>query len=280
MGLTVFGSSLMHLVLILGVSFVAPEAIPKLNDLPVLDIVLVNSRTEEAPEEADFLAQANLDGGGESEKAERPSSPLPLASGVAGRPVNAGPETSKGDQTETFVAALDSLNATAEDADLVLEQAQPEKEQSVEIQPNPTAAPVSEANRLSAELREMLEAYQKRPRRKFLSGRTRESKYAEYMEAWRNKVELIGNQNYPDEARRRKLSGQVMLNVAIKPNGALENVSISKPSGFRVLDNAALAMVEMAAPYQPFPNSISKEVDILHITRTFEFLRNYRLTSH
>lgn len=278
-GLTVFGSSLAHLVLILGISFVAPQGIPELEDLPILDIVLVNSQSKETPEEVDFLAQANQEGGGESERAHRPSSPLPMSSGVPGRPLNTGPETTRGTRQELVVANLDTLTVESEKPNVVLPESKPETEQAVEVQPNPTAAPVSEANRLSAELREMLEAYQKRPRRKFLSARTKESKYAEYMEAWRNKVERVGNQNYPQEARDRRLSGNLILDVAIKPNGVLDGVTVARASGHPVLDEAAIQIVKMSAPFEPFPASIASEVDVLHITRTWEFLRDYKLTS-
>ena len=137
----------------------------------------------------------------------------------------------------------------------------------------------NERARLSAEISQFWEEYQKRPRRKFLSARTKEYKYATYMEAWRTKVEKVGNLNYPEQARKRKLNGQLVLDVEIRPDGNLHAVSLIRPSGHKELDDAAIRIVQLSAPFEPFPSAIREDVDILHITRTWQFVRGNKLTS-
>lgn len=125
---------------------------------------------------------------------------------------------------------------------------------------------------LNSELQQKLETRAKRPRLKFISANTQEYKYAAYMEAWRAKVERIGNLNYPDEARQRKLSGSLLLDVALRPDGSVVEIIVRRSSGHKVLDDAAVRIVELAAPYAEFPDEIVQEVDILHVTRTWKFL--------
>ena len=127
---------------------------------------------------------------------------------------------------------------------------------------------------LSAEIKRKLDERAKRPRRQFISASTREYKYAAYMEAWRQKVERVGNLNYPREARRRSLTGSLILDVALHPDGSLEKITVRRSSGNRILDDAAIYIVTLAAPFAPFPEDIRKEVDVLHITRTWQFLNS------
>jgi len=131
---------------------------------------------------------------------------------------------------------------------------------------------------LNAELSQRMEARAKRPRAKYISASTREYRFASYMEAWRAKVERIGNLNYPDEARRNKLSGDLILDVALKPDGSLDEITIMNPSGHKVLDDAAIRIVRLGAPYARFPDNISMDVDILHITRTWRFLNSSKFS--
>ncbi len=127
---------------------------------------------------------------------------------------------------------------------------------------------------LSAEIKRQLDERSRRPRRQFISAATREYKYAAYMETWRQKVERVGNLNYPREARRKSLTGSLILDVALHPDGSLEAITVRRSSGNRILDNAAIYIVTLAAPFAPFPEEIRKEVDVLHITRTWQFLNS------
>ena len=117
------------------------------------------------------------------------------------------------------------------------------------------------------------------PRRKFIGARTQEYRYAQYIEAWRIKVERIGNLNYPEAARQKKIYGSLQLTVSIRADGSLESVEVSRPSGERILDAAAQRIVRLSAPFPPLPEDIRKEADILSITRTWTFTSTDRLES-
>ena len=166
---------------------------------------------------------------------------------------------------------------------------QPEAEPQAQPQPPPqTTQALSAAtliNRslamasLSAEIDRRLEAYAKRPKRKWITARTKEHNYAAYMEAWRQKVERVGNLNYPDAARRANLSGNLLLDVALRPDGSIDEIVLRRSSGKKVLDDAAIRIVNLAAPFARFPKDIAAETDILHVERTWKFLSGNRFAS-
>jgi periplasmic protein TonB len=134
-----------------------------------------------------------------------------------------------------------------------------------------------ELARLAARIEDKTAVFGNRPRRTSISSSTKEYKYATYLEGWRRKVEQIGNLNYPEEARRKHLYGNLILRVAVRADGSVEQVQVLRPSSFKVLDEAAVHIVELAAPYAPFPPDIAAETDVLDITRTWQFQRNNQL---
>ncbi|NEX18604.1 MAG: energy transducer TonB [Halochromatium sp.] len=135
----------------------------------------------------------------------------------------------------------------------------------------------AEMANLAARIEERSQAYASRARRRAISTATREYIYANYMEAWRRKVERIGNLNYPREARELGLFGSLILHVAVRADGSLEGIRVVRSSGHEVLDQAAIRIVELAAPFAPFPPNIKRETDVLDITRTWQFQRNNEL---
>jgi protein TonB len=149
---------------------------------------------------------------------------------------------------------------------------------------DPTAAELIERSmemvNLSEEINQSMQAYAKRPKQVYVSARTQEFKYANYMVEWVKKVERVGNLNYPDAARREGVSGKLLLDVALNPDGSVRNITVLKSSGHAAIDEAAIRIVNLAAPYPPFSPEISKEADILHITRTWEFSTSHHLKSH
>jgi protein TonB len=128
-----------------------------------------------------------------------------------------------------------------------------------------------EMARLAAEVERQSEAYAKRPKRKFISANTREYEYAAYMRAWVSRVERIGNLNYPDAARNGRISGSLVMTVAVRRDGRVERIDVIQPSGHPALDEGAQRIVRLAEPFAPLPES-REGVDILHITRTWQFL--------
>jgi len=136
-----------------------------------------------------------------------------------------------------------------------------------------------EAMRLEAQIAKDMEAYQQRPKRRFVGARAEEYRFARYVEDWRLKVERVGNLNYPEAARQKKLYGSLLLTVSIRADGTLEAVEVNRSSGQRILDAAAVKIVEMSGPYAPFPPDIKRDTDILHITRTWTFAKGDELVS-
>jgi protein TonB len=136
-----------------------------------------------------------------------------------------------------------------------------------------------EAVKLEAQIAKDMEAYQKRPKRRFVGARAEEYRFARYVEDWRLKVERVGNLNYPAAAREQKLYGSLLLTVSIRSDGTVERIDINRSSGSRILDAAAVKIVEMSAPFAAFPPDIKRDTDVLHITRTWMFTKGDELRS-
>lgn len=270
LSVTVIFALLLHSVVVLGVSFSYDDLMEQ-DLLPSLDVILVQKQTVESPDDPDYLAQVSQTGGGTSIEQVRPkaplSSPIPKPTpGEAPMPVQRSVPVPT-EQTPTEVLTRDES--------AIRVQQQPEQVRK-ETEETPTAEELIERSmeiaRLEAEIGRELEAYAKRPRRKYISANTREFLYATYMQAWVAKVERIGNLNYPAEARRNSLVGSLVLTVAINRAGEIASIEVVEPSGHRVLDDAAIRIVEMGSPYAPLPENPDERVDILHITRTWQFL--------
>jgi protein TonB len=136
----------------------------------------------------------------------------------------------------------------------------------------------TELVQLEAQIARNMEAYQQRPKRRFVGARAQEYRFARYVEDWRQKVERVGNLNYPDAARKLKLYGSLLVTVSIRADGSVETVEINRTSGHRVLDAAVVRIIELAAPFAPFPPNIRRDTDILHVTRTWTFARGDSFT--
>jgi len=273
LGLALFASILVHMVAILGVTFSAPRI--RLPGSESLEITLVQTHSDKTPVNPQFLAQFNQDGGGTSESRDIARSPLPVQemSDQNSRMPLAQPEPQR------RVKSLNDLIAliTGDEARRAVTAREPTREKKEErITPERMGllernARATERARLNAEINRNFQEFQAMPRHKYLNARTQEYKYAAYMDAWRAKVERVGNLNYPEQAKRQGIAGSLVLDVAIKPDGSLQGVQVLRPSGQKVLDDAAVRIVELAAPFAPLPPDMRSDVDILHITRTWKF---------
>ena len=272
-GVSLFGSLLVHIVIILGIGFVWPK-LRTIEGLPTLEITLVQTASERSPKNPDFLANANQDGGGVSDARGITSNPFPVREITDSRrdtptvlslPRKAVPSTREVDDFMSFNTER-LLRAN---------KPRPDKKEAHEQPFNPgvieNAQLEQERARLNAEISRDWQDLQKRPRRKFLNARTQEYKYAAYMDAWRAKVERIGNLNYPEEAKRRHLTGDLVLEVTLRPDGSVGNMNVRRSSGHKLLDDAAMRIVELAAPFASFPPDIRAETDEISITRTWKF---------
>ena len=134
-----------------------------------------------------------------------------------------------------------------------------------------TEATKLEFERLEAQIQKQQEEYQKRPKRKFIGTHTRNKQFTDYVDNWRQRVEKIGNENYPLQAKNNKLYGSLNVTVSIKSDGELEGIQINKSSGYKLLDENVIDTIRKSAPFEPFSEEMKKDTDILSITRTWTF---------
>ena len=279
-------ATVIHLVIIYGVSFVPLKPARTLSNS--MEIILVQTRTEKPPLKADYLAQANQIGGGEIPQQERPSAPViaPFPETNPDMVVTPPPpqvaKYAEKSQVEQLSTPHPTSQAVKSSLPVDYNEGPPEQGSDSPTTLNDYIAEntllineqAAKLASIQAELSERFNSYTNRLRSKWVYANTKEDKYANYMVAWRQKVEEVGNANYPDKARQQKLSGSLVLDVALNPNGTIRKVVIKKPSPYSILDEAALRIVHLAAPFDPFPEEIRQEIDILHITRTLEFRYN------
>ena len=307
LGLTVSIAILIHALIVFGISFTKEDRPNTL--MNTMEIILVNQETKE-PEESNVLAQKNLEGGGETEEITEPMTSIEsnfseLNQQAIERPSIDGEllqnhdlEMSKIEIPEILDVNKENIETIAvkdvedEVIDLVSEKQKPdfvyekldEKDVKKQIakKPSPPAIPTSEelltnsfeiASSNNKVRRKMIERT-KRPKKKWISANTKEYEYAAYMDAWRRKVERVGNLNYPEEAKKHNLTGSLQLDVALNKDGTINEITLRRSSGEELLDNAAIRIVELAAPFAEFPKNIENQVDILHILRTWQFINN------
>ena len=275
LGMTLFFAVLLHGVIILGVTFISA---PSANNMtPSLDVILVNTHNPSEPDKADYLAQVSQDGGGNSDKKVRPTdlftaptlSPQP---GISMMQSTAQKQHIKHSKEREFITVQNS------DFKTVSQKKNQQNDKFTMVQPNQKSSTLPA--RLVEELSLTYEAYAQKPKEKFLSSRTREFIAADYMRSWVDKVERLGNADYPDDAIRNKLSGTLILDVAINADGSLHKIELRQSSGHQILDDAAKRIVRMSAPFDAFPGKLRQQADIIHITRSWEFLSNNELRSY
>jgi protein TonB len=276
LGFTLFLAAALHLALILGLGFTLsePKQISK-----TLEITLSTFKSEEKPQEADFLAQDNQQGSGTLEHKASPKTteqaPFQDTEVRKVTPPAAPPRSTQPEPAKTVVTTRSRQPDKAE----TKQQTQP--------QPEPQAAPAFDSSQLSAEIASLeaelaqeVERYAKRPRvSRQNSAATMRDISAWYRDEWRKKVERIGNLNYPDEARRQQIYGSLRMLVTINRDGTVQELRVIESSGQPVLDEAALRIVRLAAPFAPFTGELAQKFDQVEIIRTWRFERGDKLSS-
>jgi len=272
-------SLLLHAIVFLGVTFQFPQ--PKSDKIASsLEVVLVNNKTQTKPKESQLLAQDNLDGGGNTEEDRRAKTPFPVL--PRNKPVIAeSVAQQKVKQLEQEAKKLMAAISETPQIELPKEHKNELESKSVAVDSTDLLLRSLDIARLRAQIDQDHDSYQKRPKRKFVGARTKEYRFARYVEDWRIKVERIGNLNYPEAARKEKLYGNLQLTVGIRADGSLESIEINRSSGEKILDEAAVNIVKLAGQngFAPFPPDISQDTDILHITRTWVFAASDMLLS-
>jgi len=262
-------SLLFHAVLF-SLQFKFPDTRRPKDAPQMLEVVLVNSKTKSQPVKSDVRAQANLDGGGNTDENRRASTPLPVLN-----------EAERGSDTKRATRRVQELEAQQQRLMTQL-QSKASVASTTEAKPEPSVEPQPQISgtdlansalalaRMQAQIKRNIDEYNQRPRKEIIGTRAREYRFAQYVEGWRMKVERIGNLNYPDDARGR-LYGSLILTVTIKADGTLQSVEVNRSSGHQVLDRAAERIVRMAAPYSAFSSDIRKDTDLIEIVRTWTF---------
>lgn len=262
-------------VLVLAIRFV-PPAIDRMMNHQDIEVVLVNSRSASKPLNDYRLAQADLDGGGNTDQDRRLSSPL---ANTRDDTRTQQLEELKQRQVEELERKQQQLMRGLSDSRIYSGDAlgAQSPETALNLDGTDATQAVREMQMLQAEIRKQTEMYMKRPRRTFIGARTKSAPEAAYIEAFRTRIEKVGLQNYPSEASRRKLYGAVLLIIEINKDGQLGMVQIRKSSGSKLLDEAALAIVRLSAPFPKFPPQLLKTTDVLEITRHMTFTRSNQL---
>ena len=264
----------LHAFVLFGIALVMPDPRSAASFIQPLQVVLVNTKSKSKPVKADALAQANLEGGGNTPEKRRAKTPLPaLRDDRQFTPEQLAKRIAQlEEESKRMLTQLKSEHKVA--------QPEPKKQQSSDTRSGDDLVQRSlEIARLEAQIDKDLSTLQEWPRRKFVGARTQEYRFAQYIEDWRIKVERIGNLNYPEQARQQKIFGRLQLSVAIHADGSVESVEVDRSSGHRILDAAAMRIVKLAAPYAPLPPDIRKDTDILVITRTWTFTSSDKLES-
>ncbi|GGG50469.1 transporter TonB [Pseudohongiella nitratireducens] len=268
-GFTVFLSACLHVIIIAGIGFAFLNESPA---TPAIEITLAQFRSEQRPEQADFIAQANQVGSGSVEERVAPATPIESAVHADTiqevQPIPAVEASSQQqDDTRVITATSAEQQISQQSESDVLDNSRRLSEESA---PQDIALAIAS---LQAQLDLQQEAYAKRPRRYTISSASTQRRHdALYLDNWRKRIEFIGNQNYPSEARQNDIFGSLRMMVALRPNGTVAEIRVLQGSGHQVLDLAAVEIVQRAAPFDPFPAELRGEVDILEIIRTWRFM--------
>lgn len=251
---------------LLGVRIVDPEGFNRIFQDTPLEVILVNSRSGEAPTKAQAIAQANLTGGGEAERG-RATSPLPPSALIE-----------LGDSNEQSRKQIEQLQETQQQllAQMRRELALLPAPDPARDQGTPEERAMEERRRqlveLLAEIEKRINEENARPKRRYISPATREEVYAMYYDQLRRKIEDRGTRNFP-EYQGRKLYGELTMNVTVDAEGRVIETEVVRPSSSKVLDRRAVAIVKAAAPFGPFTTAMRAKADQLVITSRFKFTR-------
>jgi len=275
-GFTLFVSIALHVVLILGVGFGILE---QASSSTSLEITLAHYRSQDAPQEADFLAQENQQGSGSLEDKAAPSTPVESRFSYDRiQDVSPFMESNDIEQQRQEQVITSTAHALQVKDEKVIEETPEVADQPLE---NLTDAEFNQRlSSLQAQLAIRRQEYAKRPRRYTISSAsTQKARDAIYLDNWRKKVEAVGNLNYPTEASTQGIYGNLRLLVSLRADGSVANIRALSSSGHKVLDDAAIRIVHLASPFAPFPADLRQEADILDIVRTWQFQRNNSLRS-
>ena len=279
MSFSLFLAAAFHVLVLLGVTFAMPDKVVD-KFQRTLDVVLATDSTEERPEEADFIAQSDQLGGGESDEIEKLTTtevtPFP------DQTLNEVTKPPEMEMQQQKVEEQQVLNTDQSDKATINPDTQPLDRQQAENTPEVQSIyqRSMEIASLEAQLDTLINNRAKKPRRRTVSAATHRATDALYIDAWRRKIERIGNLNYPDKAKRQSIYGSLSLKVAINADGTVNQILVLRSSGHKILDDAAVRIVRLAAPFAPLTDDILVDTDILEIIRVWQFQPNNQMNTN
>jgi protein TonB len=257
-----------HGLLFFGIGFKIPD-LSKGSVNKTFSVVLAQFETKNRPEKADFIGQADQEAGGESEQLLAPSA---LEKAQFNDPNSISSEPQLAPQQHMNNSVSPQYIASDRGKDSTQNQSALTKEQPSDIPDTQSLLQKSyQLSGLIANLDNQQINQAKKAKKRQVSAAIHRSSDALYLDSWRRKIETIGNQNYPEKAKQDKIYGNLTLKVAINQNGTINQVSIMKSSGKKLLDDAAIRIVRLAAPFKPLTNEMAKDTDILEIIRIWRF---------
>lgn len=259
-----------HTALILSVSFRASNAKPY--KTPQIEVTLASQPSAAAPDHARQIAQANQEGSGDEAEMNEISTRNNLQANTPSMQqalLQAPQEQVAQQRTAVATTAMTHRSVTTDQVD---DEQKENKQEGI----NPEIEQLSLAiASLQAELDDETRASADQPRvRRLTAASTKQSVDAAYLLDWRRQLEAVGNQYYPEASIRYGMYGNLRMLVVIREDGSLEDIQVLSSSGYAVLDEAAIKIVRMAAPYAPFPPELKATTDKLEIVRTWYFQEN------
>ncbi len=263
-----------HAMLLFGVGFKVPD-LSKGSVNKTFNVVLAQFESKDKPEKADFIGQADQEAGGESEKLVAPSAIEKAQFNDPDRTSSEpqlAPQQQKNDQVSPEYITSNSDRISYQN-----KTKNSEEQQSEVLDTESLLQKSYQLSGLIANLDNQQINQAKKAKKRQISAAIHRSSDALYLDSWRRKIEQIGNQNYPEKAKKDKIHGNLTLKVAINQNGTINQVSIMKSSGKKLLDDAAIRIVRLAAPFKPLTDEMKKDTDILEIIRIWRFQEDYRI---
>jgi protein TonB len=253
---------------LLAFRFAAPEAYNRVFQDTPLEVILVNARSEERPQEAQALAQVRLAGGGEVPEVRISSSPLPPAinndPGMDISAVQQKIEVLKMQQMRLLTQLKDELAVLTRDT-AGDKTDSPDHEAKLQRQ--------QQLARQLAQIEQRVDQTQGAARKRYISPATKEVVYAIYYDKMRRTIEYQGTLNFP-EAAGEKLYGQLTMVITVDSRGQLLSTEVARSSGKALLDERAVAIVRNAAPFGAFDRKMRAQADQIVVVTRFNFSRD------
>ncbi len=265
----VFLAVAFHAMLFIGIVFTLPDKNSQ-KATPTMQVVLAQYHAVEKPEKADFKGQDNQQGGGDKDVLQTPTT-TELAQ-IPDPSRQASISTAEAAAVQEIKPQPDLLTGIADTQIFIQEQIDSEKQGDQPLMDTATLIQKSyQLAGLTAQLDDSHQLASKNLRKRQVSAAIHRATDALYLDTWRRRIEEVGNRYYPEQAKRKKLYGDLILKVSVNADGTIRDINVMESSGHKILDDAAISIVRRAAPFAPFDETLKKDTDVLEIVRLWQF---------